>query len=149
MCNKLEVLAEAARGRATFHPVQNAAVLKVPGEVIHIVTAEACVLVDADLIEAGYAPLEADRIPLVVTEQGRQFLRQLAGVGVAGAPEQSGAAQARSGLQRGSGRDPRWVVNADGVPAALAGRYPTRTDPDPFVANPWDRNLPGWRHRWR
>lgn len=76
MYDKLRVLTEVAKGRVAYHPVQNAAVLKVPDDVIRIVTPQVCALVDADLVEAAWAPIQSRWIPLQMTELGWQALDQ-------------------------------------------------------------------------
>ncbi len=74
---RLELLEHIDAGHVIVWRSQNAAILKVPGRVIEIVTHPVYDAVEAGLVEPTYAALEQDRIPLILTEAGERELELL------------------------------------------------------------------------
>lgn len=82
---RIDVLTAIAQGRAKFWPTHDVLVIDQPGDqpvrMFRRGTAEytaACDLVDADLATQEVMPLVVERIPLAVTDKGRQALARAA-----------------------------------------------------------------------
>ncbi len=77
MIEQKELLERVEAGQVIVWRSQNAAILKVPGRVIEIVTHPVYDAIEAGLVETTWSGLAQDRIPLILTEAGERELETL------------------------------------------------------------------------